>query len=97
VRQECHELLRYAREAITDLTGLEPLCPDSPEWYMQMATIPLPPCDAEELKRRLYDNHRIEVPVIEWGGRQFVRVSVQGYNTPENVEALVRALEVLLS
>ena len=39
VRQECHELLRYAREAITDLTGLEPLCPASPEWYMQMATI----------------------------------------------------------
>ena len=48
-------------------------------------------------QRRLYDEYRVEVPVIEWGGRQFVRVSVQGYNTAEDVEALVRALHDLLS
>jgi len=96
VRQECHELLRYARQAIGDLTGLEQICPDSPEWYAQMATIPLPPCDPEELKRRLYDEYRVEVPIISWGGRQFVRVSVQGYNTREDVEALVKALGDLL-
>jgi isopenicillin-N epimerase len=97
VRQECHELLRYTRSAITELTGLEPICPDSPEWYAQMATVPLSPCDAEELKRRLYDDYRVEVPIITWGGRQFVRVSAQGYNTEADVEALVAALEALLS
>ncbi len=61
-----------------------------------MAAFP-PPCDAAALQRRLYDEYRVEVPVIEWGGRQFVRVSVQGYNTTEDVEALVRALHDLLS
>jgi isopenicillin-N epimerase len=96
VRQECHELLRHARQAMAELTGLEPICPDSPEWYMQMATIPLPPCSADELKRRLYDEYRVEVPIIEWGGQPFVRVSVQGYNTAEDVAALVRALGDLL-
>jgi isopenicillin-N epimerase len=97
VRQECHELLRYARQAIGELTGLEQICPDSPEWPKgQMATIPLPPCDPEELKRRLYDDYRVEVPITSWGGRQFVRVSVQGYNTRGDVEALVRALGDLL-
>jgi isopenicillin-N epimerase len=96
VRQECHELLRHARQDIGELTGLEQICPDSPECYAQMATIPLPPCDAEELKRRLYEEHRVEVPVIEWGGRQFVRVSIQGYNTEEHVQALMQALSVCL-
>lgn len=96
VREECHELLRRAREAITDLTGLEPICPDSREWYMQMASFPLPRCDAAELKRRLYDEYKVEVPIIEWGGRQLVRVSVQGYNTRDDVEALVGALAALL-
>jgi isopenicillin-N epimerase len=96
VRAECHELVRHARQAMSELTGLEPICPDSPEWFGQMATIPLPACDVDELKRRLYDEYRVEVPVIGWGGRQFVRVSVQGYNTRGDVDALVRALENLL-
>jgi isopenicillin-N epimerase len=96
VRQECHKLVGYARQAITELTGLEPICPDSPEWYAQMATIPLPSCDAEELKRRLYHEYRVEVPIITCGGRQFVRVSVQGYNKEPDVETLVESLAGLL-
>ena len=96
VRAECHELLREARRRIEELTGLPPICPDSPEWYAQMAAFPLPACDAATLQRRLYDEYRVEVPIIEWGGRQLVRVSVQGYNTAEDVEALVRALGDLL-
>ena len=38
----------------------------------------------------------MEVPVIEWNGRQFVRVSIQGYNTTKDVEAPVDALVALL-
>jgi isopenicillin-N epimerase len=96
VRQECHELVRYARQAITEITGLEPICADSPHWYAQAATIPLPPCDATKLQQGLYGKYRIEVPIITWGDRQFVRVSVQGYNTQDDVDCLVAALSSLL-
>ena len=96
VRQECHELLRYARQAIGEMTGLEQICLDSPEWYAQMAAFPLPACNAPLLQRRLWEEYRIEVPVIEWNGRQLIRVSVQGYNTRQDVEALVAALGALL-
>ena len=61
-----------------------------------MAAFPLPPCDAALLQRRLWQEYRIEVPVIEWNGRQLVRVSVQGYNTAEDLDALVGALADLL-
>jgi len=105
VRRQCHELLRYARGAIGRLTGLVPICPDSAEWYAQMAAFPLPSCDAAELKRRLYDEYRVEVPITEWSApgqegpedrRQLVRVSVQGYNTRRDVETLIEALTALL-
>ena len=92
MRAECHELLRYARRRIEELTGLPPICPDSPEWYAQVAAFPRPPCDADELKRRLYDQYRVEVPIFEWGGRQSVRVSVQGYNSEADVETLAGGL-----
>jgi len=96
VRQECHQLARAARQAISDLTGLEPISPDSPDWYAQMVALPLPRCDAEDLKRRLYDEFAVEVPIITWRERQFVRVSIQGYNTQQHVDALLEALTRLL-
>ena len=96
VRDRCHELVREARRAITGWTGLEPPAPDSRDWFVQMASLPLPPCDAEEVQRRLREEHRIEIPVFEWNGRQLVRVSVQGYNSAGDVEALVEALPHVL-
>jgi isopenicillin-N epimerase len=61
-----------------------------------MATFPLPPCQPQELKRRLYDEFKIEIPIITWQRRAFVRVSIQAYNSLEEIEALVAALAYLL-
>jgi len=96
VQRDCHELARTARNAITELTGLEPISPDSPEWYAQMVTVPLPPCDAQALEQRLYDEFAVEVPIITWSDRQFIRVSIQGYNRQEDVDYLIEALRDLL-
>ena len=96
VRVACHDLLGEARQRIETLTGLPPICPDSPEWYAQMAAFPLPACDGPALQRRLYDEYRVEVPIIAWGGGQFVRVSGQAYNTRDDVDTLVEALAALL-
>ena len=61
-----------------------------------MVAAPLPQLDAKELKRRLYAEYRVEAPVVAWNGRQFIRVSIQGYNTRSDVDALVAALAELL-
>jgi isopenicillin-N epimerase len=61
-----------------------------------MIALPLPRCNGEVLKARLYDEYRIEVPIVMWNNRQFVRVSIQGYNNQADVDALVSALAGLL-
>jgi isopenicillin-N epimerase len=96
VRAHCHSLLVEARKRIAALTGLAPLTPDSPDWYAQMAAMPLPACDLGELSRRLHEDYHVEVPVLSWNGHHLVRVSVQGYTTPEDIDTLVSALETLL-
>ena len=96
VRQACHQLLHRIRERVVALTGAEPLSPDSPVWYAQMAALPLPPCNGPALQARLWDEARIEVPFTEAGGRQYVRVSIQAYNSPADGEALVAALRRFL-
>ncbi len=92
VRARCHALVRHARQEMAAWTGLAPLTPDGETWYAQMASIPRPPCDAGALGRWLYDAHRIEIPILNWNGRPVMRLSVQGYNTAEEVEALLAAL-----
>jgi isopenicillin-N epimerase len=72
------------------LTGLPPLTPTALVRTDVGAT--LPPCQLDNLKTRLYDEFRIEIPVVHWNGRHFVRISIQGYNTQAEVEQLVAAL-----
>jgi isopenicillin-N epimerase len=97
VRRECHELTRWVRSQIGDLTDLPHVAADSPTWYAQMATMPLPlSCDPVLLKQRLYDEYGIEIPLVVWRDRPHIRVSVQGYNTLADLERLVSALRTLL-
>lgn len=99
VRAECHTLAREARQQIGALTGLPQICPDSTEWWAQMFATPLPAeteMSAEELQRRLRDEFQVEVPITEWQGRRFVRVSIQAYNSAADVERLLSGLRALL-
>jgi len=94
VRAECHALAHEFRQRITELTGLPPLSPDSPEWYAQMVTVPLPDCDLDMLKRRLYDEYHIEIPVMMWNGTPLIRASFQAYNGSRDVERAIHALTI---
>jgi isopenicillin-N epimerase len=95
VRSACHELVQEANMRICALNDMPSHADES--WYMQFTAIPLPEdTDLVSLKSRLYDEYRIEVPVILWNKRKLLRVSVQGYNTRRDIEKLVEALRKLL-
>jgi len=92
VRADCHRLAVQAEMRIRALTGLPSQYSDD-SWYAQMVTAPLPSeTDIMALKVRLYDDYRIEVPFVEWNGKKLIRVSVQGYNTQDDIDRLVTAL-----
>jgi len=96
VRKESHELLRQGIGQICELVNMPPLYPLDSDFYFQMGIAPLPHSNLAILKSRLYDEYKIEIPLIQWQDKQFVRISVQGYNSQEDINALVKALEVLL-
>jgi isopenicillin-N epimerase len=41
---------------------------------------------------RLWEAHRIEIPVIDWEGRRLIRVSAHLYTSLADVERLLGAL-----
>lgn len=97
VREACRQLAKDCQQKICALTGLAPLHPAEGDWFRQMFSAPLPmSANVAQLKSRLYDEFKIEVPVHEWNGNKLIRVSVQGYNTQDDVDALCDALSRLL-
>ena len=87
VRERCVALAREARRELCALLGTEPIAPES--MVLQMASVRLPHPD-RELSQRLFDEHRIEVPVSRNG--ELLRVSIAAYNEREDVERLLDAL-----
>jgi isopenicillin-N epimerase len=52
--------------------------------------------DPDTLGRRLYDEHRVEVPVYDWEGTALLRLSVGPYNDEADLERLVDAVRAVL-
>ncbi|MBK7453231.1 MAG: aminotransferase class V-fold PLP-dependent enzyme [Anaerolineales bacterium] len=98
IRTECHKLVKDAQGRICELTGLAPLHARSDHWFAQLAAAQLPAdTDLPALKIRLYDEFRIEIPLIEWQDKKLIRISVQGYNTEADIDRLLFALSKLVS
>ena len=94
VRSECHRLAAWARDRVAELTGLAPICPE--DWFKQMGVLPLPTGTLDKLGSRLWDEYRIEMPQIRWNGHEFLRISIQAYNSVQDVEKLLGALRTVL-
>jgi len=98
VREASHILAQDVQQRICELTGLAPLHAQAEGWFAQLTAAPLPAdTDLAALKARLYDEHRIEIPLIAWNNMKLIRVSIQGYNSKRDVDHLLRALTVLLN
>jgi isopenicillin-N epimerase len=99
VRATCHALAGQTQAQIAEMTGLSPISPDSPEWWSQMCVGPLPVAGnlaANELQSRLWDEYQVEIPIVEWQGYRFARLSIQAYNSIADVERLLDGLNQLL-
>ena len=97
VRRHNHALATWAQQMLFETWAVEPTSPLDGSMIGSMATVALPEVlrrfeKPELLAAMLYERHRIEVPVLDWGGRWWVRVSCQLYNMAEDYERLARAV-----
>jgi isopenicillin-N epimerase len=89
VRTRCRAQALGALHTLRARWGLDAIARDSD--LGQMVAIPVPHQDAETLRRRLFQENRIEVPVTQHAGQTFVRISVPCYTTQTEIEALMNA------
>ncbi|MFM0351118.1 aminotransferase class V-fold PLP-dependent enzyme [Paraburkholderia sp. RL17-347-BIC-D] len=98
VRRQCIALADDAQKEIAALTR-QPLYhpPGAQEWHGQMVCVPLPPeTDDVWLLNQLRHEHQIDISVDRFDGRPRIRISIQGYNGPDDIDRLISSLKQLL-
>jgi isopenicillin-N epimerase len=92
---DCRVLAQATARRIEALTGFALLSPAL--CAPQMVTIEIPAAEQAPLHDRLLGEFGIEIPVVRWQGRTFVRLSVQGYTTTEDCDRLVAAIATIFA
>lgn len=98
------EMILQGRELVCE--ALETTAPTPDSMISSMSSIELPgggkvlpsPPDGEPTHNLLYDQYRIQVPIIAWPihGVKYIRISAHIYNTKEEFEYLSESLKSIL-
>jgi isopenicillin-N epimerase len=92
IRSRHHELSDHVRRVLHGLTDLQLVTPEHPELRGALTAFRLPPCDLAGLRRTLWEQFRVEVPIVEQTHGNYLRVATHFYNTEEDIDRLKLAL-----
>lgn len=90
-QRRCHDWACSTQRRVLANNGLQALAPETA--VGQMVAVPVRTSDPETLRQHLWAQHHIEVPITQHGGHCCVRVSVQAYNSQQDLDTLVQALK----
>jgi isopenicillin-N epimerase len=79
-----------------DLVGSQPICSISSEVLGQMCSIPIQSNNPVALKEMLYNEYKIEIPIMKIDHGTFIRISLNAYNSAEDLEILNHALSRII-
>lgn len=97
VSKKCKQIVFKNYQRFCDLLGTQPICPITDEFLGQMASVPVKTDQPVELKALLYDKYKIQVPVMPLNGNIYIRYSINGYNSQEDLDKLYKALEEIIA
>ena len=98
VRSHNLQMAAWVQRMLCERWELEPVSPADGCMLGSMCTVPLPAeiparfASCAEFQEALYREYRIEVPIIEFGGRWHVRPSAQVYNRAEQYDLLAQSV-----
>ena len=91
VAKKCRELNIWARGEINQLLKINPISDD--KFLGQMSSIPIISKDILQDQIKFYLKYKIQIPFIKWHDKEFFRISIQAYNTKEDIFKLLEALK----
>jgi isopenicillin-N epimerase len=96
VAAECRDLVYANIPRFCALLETEPLAPVEDDFILQLVSFKLRTTEAEKVKATLFNDYRIEVPVMRQGQDVYLRYSINAFNTQADLDRLYEALRVIV-
>jgi isopenicillin-N epimerase len=96
VSKECRDLVKLNAMKFCELVNSQPLAPLNDDFILQLFSIQIKTKDPIQLKNLLFDQYKIEIPVMPHGDRVFLRYSIQAFNTQGNLDTLYNAISDII-
>lgn len=95
VAAQCRKLAQENLPRFVELLGSYALAPISDTYFGQMCSIPIKTPNAMQLQQTLFDAYQIEIPVFDFDGKQYIRYSINAFNSQADLDKLYAALTEL--
>lgn len=92
VSEDCRNITKSYAKRFCELMGTEPLTAITDDFIAQLFSIPINIKSPEKLHDILYDQYRIQIPILNHEGNFYLRYSIQGFNEPADLNNLFQAL-----
>ncbi len=92
---ECRKVVLEQYPEFCELLNTKPLCTVCGEFLGQMCSIPIKTDNPFELKETLCNDYKIEIPVMQRGNENYLRISYQVYNSLDDLQYLKETIKKL--
>ncbi|MFN8164717.1 MAG: aminotransferase class V-fold PLP-dependent enzyme [Bacteroidia bacterium] len=93
ISRQCKQQVLDAAPEFYEVLGTQALAPLTHEFYGQMCSAQVNTTQPEQLQRHLFEQYKIEIPVMRHREKCFIRISFHAFNTDEELKYLFDSLK----
>lgn len=93
VKQECRNLVIDNAPRFFELLQTQPITPLNETFLGQMCSVEIKTKQGEYLQKTLFENFQIEVPIMKLGTKNYLRYSINAFNSQNDLDKLYSALK----
>ncbi len=95
VSADCRKMTKENAPELCKLLNTSPIAPLTDDFILQLYSAKIKTSEPEKLQRHLYENYKIEIPVMRQGDNVYLRYSINAFNTQADLDKLFESLQTI--
>jgi len=95
VSANCRKLTQDNAPALCELLHATAMTPVTDDFIAQLYSAEIKTSEPEKLKAHLFNEYKIQVPVMRHGDKVYLRYSINAFNKQEDLDKLFTAIKVI--